>query len=537
MKFIYDPMDRRIAKVQYQDDAHSAIIYTYYTYDAGGNVMATYNRTIVADRVTPKQFNDQISLSEHHLYGSSRIGVENELTLLANRTFLITGDPETGTNPTYNAPTQYTTEYTYRKVSDKFYELGNHLGNVLAVITDRKVELTTTNTYTADVVSYSDYSPYGMLLQHRHGTESGGTYKYGFQGQEADDEIKGTGNSYNYEYRMDDPRIGRFFACDPLAAKYPWYTPYQFSGNKLIAFVELEGLEEQNVTYYNMQNGTAVEDHKSADVVLRSQDVRFKDEGTGKYYFMSGSADGEPIVHDIDVAVKTGVYTYWNADGSIKRQVVKNSDNFDPSVDMSPKNVVPEGYKHDRLDFSTYTQIVEGEYGIRYYQSTVVQGLVSLHGLPKVDFSDVGTTAFDIGLGISIKRGVSFSDKIMKSRTGLSSGSLGNGSGRIYNKGRMTGLNFGLRGLGYGLSAYSLYKTESDYSAGRISNARRTYNDANTVIGTFTPLPVGLAIGAGDYLGQKYAPQIEYHSTNPNGTLVKGMSTFFEFMGIPTSPQ
>lgn len=31
---------------------------------------------------------------------------------------------------------------------------------------------------------------------------------------------------------------------DPLTKKYPWYTPYSFSGNKVIAFVEFEGLEE-----------------------------------------------------------------------------------------------------------------------------------------------------------------------------------------------------------------------------------------------------------------------------------------------------
>ncbi len=43
---------------------------------------------------------------------------------------------------------------------------------------------------------------------------------------------------------MHDPRVGRFFATDPLEKKYPWYTPYQFSGNKVIQFVELEGLEE-----------------------------------------------------------------------------------------------------------------------------------------------------------------------------------------------------------------------------------------------------------------------------------------------------
>ena len=47
---------------------------------------------------------------------------------------------------------------------------------------------------------------------------------------------------------MHDPRVGRFFAVDPLTKEYPHYTPYSFSGNKVIAHVELEGLEE---IYYN----------------------------------------------------------------------------------------------------------------------------------------------------------------------------------------------------------------------------------------------------------------------------------------------
>ncbi len=75
-------------------------------------------------------------------------------------------------------------------------------------------------------------------------------YRYGFQGQEKDDEIKGNGNSINYKYRMHDPRVGRFFAIDPLTAKYPHYSPYSFSGNKVIHRVELEGLEDAK---FNMQ--------------------------------------------------------------------------------------------------------------------------------------------------------------------------------------------------------------------------------------------------------------------------------------------
>ena len=68
-------------------------------------------------------------------------------------------------------------------------------------------------------------------------------YRYGFQGQEKDDEVKGEGNSVNYKYRMHDPRIGRFFAIDPLASKYPHNSPYAFSENRVIDGVELEGLE------------------------------------------------------------------------------------------------------------------------------------------------------------------------------------------------------------------------------------------------------------------------------------------------------
>ncbi|WP_417266701.1 RHS repeat-associated core domain-containing protein [Brumimicrobium sp.] len=71
-----------------------------------------------------------------------------------------------------------------------------------------------------------------------------GGYRYGFQGQEKDDEVKGEGNSINYKYRMHDPRIGRFFAVDPLAPKYPHNSPYAFSENNVIHAIELEGLEK-----------------------------------------------------------------------------------------------------------------------------------------------------------------------------------------------------------------------------------------------------------------------------------------------------
>ena len=70
-----------------------------------------------------------------------------------------------------------------------------------------------------------------------------GSYRFGFQGQEMDNEVKGTGNSISYKYRVHDPRIGKFLSIDPLTPKYPFYSPYAFSGNRVIDAVELEGLE------------------------------------------------------------------------------------------------------------------------------------------------------------------------------------------------------------------------------------------------------------------------------------------------------
>ncbi len=98
--------------------------------------------------------------------------------------------------------------------------------------------------FRADIRQSTDYSPFGVTLENRNLVLTGAEKsRYGFQGQEMDDEIKGPGNSVNYTYRMHDPRLGRFFMIDPLAPKYSYNSPYAFSENRVIEGVELEGLE------------------------------------------------------------------------------------------------------------------------------------------------------------------------------------------------------------------------------------------------------------------------------------------------------
>lgn len=88
-----------------------------------------------------------------------------------------------------------------------------------------------------------------MLQPGRHANT--GNYRYGFNGKELDNEIKGDGAQYDYGFRIYDPRVGKFLSKDPLFKTYPWFTPYQFAGNSPIWAIDLDGLESKIVIHTN----------------------------------------------------------------------------------------------------------------------------------------------------------------------------------------------------------------------------------------------------------------------------------------------
>lgn len=95
-----------------------------------------------------------------------------------------------------------------------------------------------------------------MLLPGRHGNSD--KYRYGFQGQEKDDEIKGEGNSYGFEDRMLDPRIGRWFSTDMKSKEYQ--SNYNFAMNNPTIFVDPDGKDDyyfdtQTNAVYVIKNG------------------------------------------------------------------------------------------------------------------------------------------------------------------------------------------------------------------------------------------------------------------------------------------
>lgn len=64
-------------------------------------------------------------------------------------------------------------------------------------------------------------------------------YIYGYQGSEADNEVKGNGNSYTTEFRQLDPRLGRWLSIDPKATA--WESPYASMGNNPIKYNDPKG--------------------------------------------------------------------------------------------------------------------------------------------------------------------------------------------------------------------------------------------------------------------------------------------------------
>jgi len=216
--YAYDPQGNRISKrVQIAAEDKT----THYVRDASGSVISIYQKDITG-----------LTLLERPLLGIDRLGVRSE-THSINDDLAVTQ--------------QY--HYFTGKVN---YELKNHLGNVLAVVSDG-VEAAeddqvpgTIGVYTADVVSANEYSSFGAKKPGLSFNSK--NYRYGFNGKEKLDDGELGLNHYDYGFRIYNPNIGRFLSTDPLTDSYAMLTPYQFASNTPIWAIDLDGLEGYKYT-------------------------------------------------------------------------------------------------------------------------------------------------------------------------------------------------------------------------------------------------------------------------------------------------
>ncbi len=177
MEFAYDPAGNRIKKTDKPKNHSTGALLnqsnwvtTYYVRDAQGNVMATYDETFTL--LSDTTYRDLFTLREQDIYGSSRLGVRNGDPTLdtTSRRFTSSSFVNNRFSGIVYRPITYTAyvstaERFSRTMGMKQYELTNHLGNVLATISDRKTAVNVsgilTDHYTTNVLNSQDYYSFG----------------------------------------------------------------------------------------------------------------------------------------------------------------------------------------------------------------------------------------------------------------------------------------------------------------------------------------------------------------------------------------
>lgn len=149
-------------------------------------------------------------------------------------------------------------------------------------------------------------------------------YRYGFNGKEYDNEVKGEGNQQDYGMRIYDPRLGRFLSVDPLTKSYPWFTPYQFAGNIPIAAIDLDGGESKIVINQTSKDGTVVQIASENYIVQQSiLGVKFTSDNSGPLghgtYTVNYSADGKSFTESWIPDEGNSTNPFYAEDVSAKR--------------------------------------------------------------------------------------------------------------------------------------------------------------------------------------------------------------------------
>jgi RHS repeat-associated protein len=216
-------------------DGTDKFVTTYYVRDPQGNVLAVY------EHKRGESGNGTFTLTEQHLYGASRLGMKK-------RDLALNGTNASETPATY-------------------YELTNHLGNVMAVISD---EASSSDEPT--VVSLSDYYPFGMSMPER--SWNADDYRFGYTGHEKENDL--AEGVYTTEYRLLDTRLGRWLSVDPLFAKYPGMSSYNYCAGNPMVLVDPRGLFD--IDYNGQKDKLSDKAIQQFELIVKNAEVFLDDD-------------------------------------------------------------------------------------------------------------------------------------------------------------------------------------------------------------------------------------------------------------------
>ncbi len=146
---------------------------------------------------------------------------------------------------------------------------------------------------TINIASCPDYYPFGMAMRGRNGSVE--SYRYGFNGMEKDDEVKGSGNHLDFGARMYDPRLGRWLSIDGLARQYPALSPYDFVDNSPLRFIDPDG----NRIIDANGNRVKVKVKKNGDLTYSKTEV-LGDKVTAQFEIMAQTKSGRKLIRQMN---------------------------------------------------------------------------------------------------------------------------------------------------------------------------------------------------------------------------------------------
>jgi len=201
MEFTYDGAGNRVEKSYLKHSGDTDYIRNdYYVHDAQGNILAIYHeKSAIQTGGVLWQLYDDFSLAEHDIYGSSRLGVKDYYDEQVGFSIDAYYD-YTDTQRLWNQVPWYSLEYqdvikadstnlygntftdscyAQQTIGQKQYELTDHLGDVLATVSDKRAtdslkgihttgSIDTVESFKPVVVSATDYYPFGMQMPGRY---------------------------------------------------------------------------------------------------------------------------------------------------------------------------------------------------------------------------------------------------------------------------------------------------------------------------------------------------------------------------------
>lgn len=186
------------------------------------------------------------------------------------------------------------------------------------------------------IIDENNYYPFG--LKHTPYNDYTPMVKnmYKYNGKELQDEL-GL-NFYDYGARNYDPALGRWMNIDPLAEKFPSWSPYNFCFNNPMRFVDPDGKEPTPAEAARM--AAHVYGDKKNGILTGGWKVSSRDFGLTKQDLNNSSTGLKSQIYDRTVNGKTE-YTYatagteasWKDVGADSKQPLGLSQQYEKSAD------------------------------------------------------------------------------------------------------------------------------------------------------------------------------------------------------------